>query len=110
MPVLLPRRAFIRAVTEQVAWLAEHRPEEHLDHFLDALAIVQAQIERAPLRGSPQQQDERHVLRLRLFPRPLPYLVYYAHPRSDPIREIYLVGLYASGQDRPELDMSAWPW
>ena len=110
MPVLLSRPAFNRAVLDRVEWLATNRPEEQLDHFLGALAIVREQIARAPLHGTPLQRDDRHVLRMRLFPRPLPYLVYYAHPRSEPIAEIYLVRLYASGQDRPEADMSTWPW
>lgn len=91
-------------------WLAENRPAEQLDEFLSALALVREQIERAPLQGPPLQQDERHVLRLRLFSRPLPYLVYYAYRKREPIAEIYLVRLYGSGQDRPELDLSAWPW
>lgn len=108
--LIVERPEFIADVRGQIGWLAEHRPEEQLDHFIGALTIVRQQIERAPLHGSPLQQNERYVLRMRLFPRPLPYLVYYGHPRGEPIAKIYLVGLYASGQDRPELDLAAWPW
>lgn len=108
MPVLVPRPAFSRAVLDHIEWLATNRPEEQLDHFLGALAIVREQIARAPLHGPALQQDEQYVLRMRLFPRPLPYLVYYAHRKSEPIAAIYLVRLYGSGQDRPEMDPSGW--
>ena len=108
--MLRARPAFRQAVVERIEWLAENRPEEQLDHFLGALAIVRAQIERSPLLGPVLQEDDRHVMRMRLFPRPLPYLVYYAHAKREPITEIYLVRLYASGQDRPEVDLSEWPW
>jgi hypothetical protein len=47
---------------------------------------------------------------MRLFPRPLPYLVYYGPGRERPLTEIYLVRLYGSGQDREDVDMSDWPW
>lgn len=100
----------MRAVAERIEWLAENRPQEQLDNFLGGLVVVREQIARAPLQGPSLQEDERHVLRLRLFPRPLPYLVYYAHPKVEPITEIYLVRLYGSGQDRPEADLSTWPW
>lgn len=100
----------MRAVAERIEWLAENRPQEQLDNFLGALAVVREQIARAPLQGPPVTHDEHHVLRLRLFPRPLSYLVYYAHPKVEPIVEIYLVRLFGSGQDRPEADMSRWPW
>lgn len=110
MPVLVQRPEFIQDVLDRVEWLVHHRPEEQLDHFFVALAVVREQIARAPLQGAPLRQDERYVLRLRLFLRPLPYLVYYAHPKTEPMAEIYLVHLYGSGQDRPEADMSMWPW
>lgn len=108
--MVVERPEFVADVLGRIRWLTEHRPEEQLDHFFGALAIVRGQIERAPLRGAPLRADERFVLRQRLFPRPLPYLVHYVHPRGDPIMEIYLVRLYASGQDRSEADMSTWPW
>lgn len=111
MPVVLrPRRAFVRAVTERISWLAENRDEDQLDTFLTGLAEVRRRIERNPEAGTPLNGSETHVLRMRLFPRPLPYLVYYGHPRSGPVTEVYLVRLYASGQDREDFDMSGWPW
>lgn len=110
MPVVVQRPEFIADVLGRIEWLAQHRPEEQLDHFLAALAIVRRQVERAPLRGAPLREDERFVLRQRLFPRPLPYLIHYAHRKGGPIAEIHLVRLFGSGQDRPEADMSTWPW
>ena len=106
MPAVIERPEFIADVLGRIEWLARYRPEEQLDHFLGALMIVRDQIARGPLRGSPLRQDERHVMRMRLFPRPLPYLVHYAHAKREPITEVYLVRLYASGQDRPGSDMS----
>jgi len=47
---------------------------------------------------------------MRLFPNPLPYLVYYGHAKVEPIGEIYLVRLYASGQRRARFSVSEWPW
>ena len=110
MPLLLPRPAFVAAVNERIVWLAEHRSEDQLDNFLAGLAFVRERIERHPGAGPPLRQDPTHVVRMRLFPRPLPYLVYYGHPLAHPIEEIYLVRLYGSGQEREELDMSDWPW
>lgn len=110
MPVLRPRPAFIRAVNERIAWLAEHRDEEQIESFLSALAAVRRRIERSPAAGPPQKWSDTHVLRLRLFPRPLPYLVYYGHRRARPVSEVYLVRLYGSGQDREALGMPEWPW
>lgn len=111
MPVLLlPRPAFIRAVNERIEWLAENRSEEQLDSFLAGLTQVREWIARNPRAGPPIREDERHVLRMRLFPRPLPYLVYYGHAKRETIAEVYLVRLFGSGQDRPEFDMSEWPW
>ena len=79
MPFLLPRPAFVAAVNERIAWLAEHRSEDQLDNFLAGLAFVRERIERHPEAGPPLRQDPTHVVRMRLFPRPLPYLVYYGH-------------------------------
>lgn len=110
MPVLVQRPKFTADVLGRVAWLAEHRPEDQLDHFLAALAMVREQVARAPLRGAPVRQDGHAIMRLRLFPRPLPYLVYYAHRKIEPITEVHLLRLFGSGQDRPEIEMSAWPW
>jgi len=110
VPVLLPRPAFIRAVNERIAWLAEHRDEEQLDNFLSGLAEVRRRIEQSHGAGPPLKWSDTHVLRMRLFPRPLPYLVYYGHPRAQTVTEIYLVRLYGSGQDREDFDMSEWPW
>lgn len=108
--LLLPRPAFIRAVNERIAWLAKHRDEEQLDHFLSGLVEVRRRVEHSPEAGPPQKSSDTHVLRMRLFPRPLPYLVYYGHQRAQPVTEIYLVRLYGSGQDREDFDMSEWPW
>lgn len=110
MLVLVPKPAFIAAVTERIAWLGENRDEDQLEHFLAGLARVRERIEQRPAAGALQKQSDAYVLRMYLFPRPLPYLVYYAYRRQQPIREIFLVRLYASGQDRPDFGMSEWPW
>lgn len=111
MPVVvLQRPAFFRAVSERIRWLAEDRGEGQLDSFLAALADVRRRIERDPEAGPPLRTSDTHVLRMRLFHRPLPYLVYYGHPRARPVTEVYLVRLYGSGQRREDLDMSEWPW
>lgn len=111
MPVVvLPRPAFFRAVNERIEWLAANRSEEQLDDFLAALADVRKRIEQNPEAGPTLKTSSTHVLRMRLFHRPLPYLVYYGHPRARPVTEVYLVRLYGSGQRREDLDMSEWPW
>ena len=109
MPTLLPRPAFIAVVNERIAWLAENRNEEQLDNFLSGLAEVRRRIEQSPEAGPPVRKDTTHVLRLRLFPRPLPYLVYYGRRLERPPTEIYLFRLYGSGQHRAKLDMAEWP-
>lgn len=110
MPILLPRPAFIAAVNERIAWLAENRTEEQLENFLSGLSDARRRIEQSPEAGPPLKRSRTHVLRMRLFPRPLPYLVYYGHAREQPPTEIYLIRLYGSGQDREDFDMSDWPW
>ena len=94
----------------RIEWLAENRPEDQLDDFLAGLTWVRDRIAQNPQGGPIVKQDEHHVLRLRLFPRPLPYLAYYGHAKGGPIREVYLVRLYGSGQHKPEFDMAEWPW
>ena len=109
MPIPLPRPAFIAAVNERIAWLAENRTEEQLENFLSGLADVRRRIEQRPEAGPPLKRSNTHVLRMRLFPRPLPYLLFYGHASEQPLKEIYLVRLYGSGQDREDFDMSDWP-
>ena len=108
--LLLPRPAFVAAVTGRLDWLADNRPEEQLDNFLNGLGWVRERIAEHPDGAPILERDKRHILRLRLFPRPLPYLVYYAHQTGEPINEVYLVRLYASGQRRSKIEMSQWPW
>jgi len=72
--------------------------------------VVRERIEQFPLGEAIVRQDARRILRIRLFPNPLPYLVYYGHAKVEPILEIYLVRLYASGQRRPRFSVSEWPW
>lgn len=111
MPVVLrPRPGFIHAVRQRIEWLAENRDEEQLDGFLNGLSEVHRRIEQDPEAGPPLKSSATHILRMRLFPRPLPYLVYYGHERRQPVNEVYLVRLYGSGQDREDLEMSEWPW
>lgn len=103
-------RRFRAHVAERLAWLADHRAAEQLEHFAVALEQVCRSVSRYPAAGSVVRRDARHVLRYRLFPRPLPYLVYYGHRAAEPIREVILVALFASGQDRARVDRSQWPW
>ena len=103
-------RAFRAQVAERLAWLAEHRAEEQLDLFVLALEQVHRSIGRYPAAGPVVRRDGRHVLRYRLFPRPLPYLLYYGHRATEPIREVILLALFGSGQDRRNADRSEWPW
>ena len=110
MPILLPRPAFIAAVNERIAWLAESRTEEQLENFLSGLAEARRRIEQSPEAGPSLKRSNTHILRMRLFPRPLPYLLFYGHRRERPLTEIYLIRLYGSGQDREDVDMSDWPW
>ncbi|MBI2324712.1 MAG: hypothetical protein HYY42_04350 [Chloroflexi bacterium] len=107
--VLLPRPAFVRAVNERLAWLAENRSEDQIDNFLAGLNTTRERIANAPEAGPIVKEDAEHALRMRLFPRPLPYLVYYGHAHGA-FTEVYLVRLYGSGQDREDIDMSGWPW
>jgi len=108
--VLLPRPRFVAAVVGRIAWLGEHRGEEQLEHFLSGLDSVRKRIEQRPEAGPPLKWSETHVLRMRLFPRPLPYLVYYSPALTKPVTEVYLVRLYGSGQRHEDFDMSEWPW
>ncbi len=111
--LLLPRPAFVAAVRARVDWLAENRNEEQVDNFAAGLNVVRDRIVAQPFAGPIVREDAAHILRMRLFPRPLPYLVYYGHARVGDVgqlTEIYLVRLYGSGQDREEVDMSGWPW
>jgi plasmid stabilization system protein ParE len=110
VPILLLRPAFIAAVNERIEWLAENRTEEQLENFLSGLADVRRRIEQNPGAGPPMKRTNTHVLRMRLFPRSLPYLVYYGHGPDQPLTELYLIRLYGSGQDREDFDMSDWPW
>jgi plasmid stabilization system protein ParE len=107
---VIPRPAFIRDVTERIAWIGENRGDEQLDSFLAALAAVWRNIERYPFAGPVVAEDAGHVARMRLFPRPLPYLVYYSHVRAERLEAVHLLRLYASGQRREEIDMAEWPW
>ncbi len=107
---LLVRPLFVEAVSAHLDWLAEHRAEEHLEHFLAGLRWARDRIEQNPAHGAIVRQDARHVLRMCLFPRPLPYLVYYAHQRTNRVSRVYLVRLFGSGQRRPRIAMSRWPW
>jgi plasmid stabilization system protein ParE len=111
--VLLPRPAFVQAVSARLDWLAENRDEEQIENFLAGLRVVRDLISSHPLAGPIMKEDGAHVLRMRIFPRPLPYLVYYGHASAHEARQvkkIYLVRLYGSGQDREDIDMSGWPW
>jgi len=110
VPDLLARPAFIRDVIARIDWLAEHRSEEQLETFVAGLSVVRASIVRWPKAGAVVREDGRNVLRSRLFPRPLPYVVYYSHRRSGRIRGIELVRLFGAGQERSAINMSDWPW
>ncbi|HEX9270344.1 MAG TPA: hypothetical protein VF998_10905 [Candidatus Limnocylindria bacterium] len=110
MPVVRPRPAFERAVTDRLLWLQENAPEEWLDRFLSALEELEREIERSPEASPVVMRDERVVLRQRRLPGGLPYFVYYTHPREDPISEVFLSRLFHERQRRPRLRPARWPW
>jgi hypothetical protein len=110
VPVVHVRPAFERAVTERIAWLEDNAPEEWLNKFLSALEDLRRDIEQFPGASPSAKQDERVVVRQKRFPRDLPYFVYYAHAREDPVREVFLTHLFHERQRRPRLDLSRWPW
>jgi plasmid stabilization system protein ParE len=107
---VLVRPEFVRTVVARVGWLVVNREPSQIDRFLDGLEIVRQRIALSPEAGAALRESGGYVLRQRLFPRPLPYIAYYAHRTRRPITEVYLVRLYAFGQARDELDMSEWPW
>ena len=108
--VVEPTSSFIRDVNERVAWLAQHRDADQLHRFVAGLEEVRRRIEDSPEAGATVRSSATNVIRMRLCTPPLPYLVYYAHPRSRPVRRAFLLRLYASGQRREETDLSEWPW
>jgi len=67
-------------------------------------------LEQFPEASVILKQDARVVVRRRTFPMGLPYVVYYAHLRAEPIAVVYLTHLFHERQRRPEIDLGAWPW
>lgn len=110
MALVQPRPAFERAVIERIRWLQEHAPGQWLDDFLTGLDVVRRDLEMFPEAWPAVMQDDRVVLRVRPFPDPLPYLVYYTHRRETPIRVVFLSRLLHQRQRRPRLQRRAWPW
>lgn len=111
MAVVEPRPAFETAVTDRIAWLAEHASEESwLDNFLAALGELRRDIAFMPEAAAPLRQDARVIVRQRRFPDGLPYIVYYAHLREEPVTLVYLTHLFHERQRRPRLKMRDWPW
>ena len=105
------RPAFEAAVLARIEWLAENAPEASwLDNFLAALETLRQDLAFMP-EASPQlKQDARVIVRQRRFPSGLPYVVYYAHLREDPVRTVYLTQLFHERQRRPQVQLRNWPW
>lgn len=110
MPVVHTRPAFEAAVTERIEWLAENAPEEWLDNFLSALATLRSDLGQFPEAWPIVKQDARVVVRRRAFPSGLPYVLYYAHLRREPLAVVYLTHLFHERQRRPAVDLRQWPW
>lgn len=111
MAVVEARPAFEKAVIARIAWLAENAPEEAwLDDFLAALEALRRAVALMPEAAPPLKQDGRVIVRQRRFPSALPYIVYYAHQREDPVTTVYLTHLFHERQRRPRIDLHDWPW
>jgi len=108
--VVEARPAFEAAVVSRIVWLGEHAPEAWLDNFLAALETLRREIGSFPDAAPPLKQDARVVVRQRRFPAGLPYVVYYAHLREEPVRTVYLTHLFHERQRRPQIDLGEWPW
>lgn len=110
MAAVEPRPAFEAAVTERIFWLGENAPEAWLDTFLAALDTLRREIGSLPEAAPPLEQDARVVVRQRRFPAGLPYVVYFAHLREEPVATVYLTHLFHERQRRPEIRVRDWPW
>ena len=110
MAVVEPRPAFETAVIARIVWLGENAPEAWLDNFLAALDTLRRDIGFLPEAAPALKQDARVVVRQRRFPAGLPYIVYYAHLREDPVTTVYLTHLFHERQRRPQVDVRDWPW
>lgn len=111
MALVEPRPAFEGAITSRLAWLAENAPEAAwLDNFVAALETLRRDIAFMPEAGPLLKQDAHVAVRQRRFPSGLPYIVYYAHLREDPVRAVYLTHLFHERQRRPRIALRDWPW
>lgn len=111
MPARLRYRSgFLADVERQVAWLEAHGEIAWLDDFLAALEEANVLVSRFPEIGAVISSREQSILRVLTLPRRLPYLVYYAHRRGRPVREVDFVRLFHHAQERPEVDLAEWPW
>lgn len=93
-----------------MAWLEAHGEIAWLDDFLASLEEAKVLVSRFPEIGATASSGEHGILRVLTLPRRLPYLVYYAHRRRRPVREVDFVRLFHHAQERPEVDLAEWPW
>jgi hypothetical protein len=110
LAVVEPMPAFEAAVIARIAWLGENAPEAWLDNFLAALDTLRRDIGFFPEASPPVKQDSRVIVRQRRFPAGLPYVVFYAHMREDPVAIVYLTHLFHERQRRPRIALKDWPW
>ncbi len=100
MALVHEARTFVADARATMAWLQENRHEDQVDSFLLALRILRARIARYPEAGAILRQDGAVIVRVRLFPRPLPYLVHYSHAATRPVNEVFLLRIFGAGQRR----------
>lgn len=110
MAVVELRPAFEAAVIARIQWLGKHAPEAWLDNFLAALESLRRDIGFFPEAAPTLKQDALIVVGQRRFPAGLPYVVYYAHLREDPVTTVHLTHLFHERQRRRQIELGDWPW
>lgn len=109
MTRLALRPSFVRDIGARVRWLEENAPAQWLEAFHDGLSAVQRRIAAYPHSGAPVKEQGRLALRAAGFSGRLPYLVYYVHRRTQPIKVVYLVRLFHYRQRRVLPRLREWP-
>jgi plasmid stabilization system protein ParE len=98
---------FLQDVRRHREWLAGEGQPERIENLLQGIREVMERLGAFPASGPIVRQDDRIVVRELIFRR-LRYVTHYAHRRREPIGDVWLLGLYGVGQDRPEPDPAAW--